>query len=78
MRALLTLTALALGTVQAQAAFPGALTIRFLDVGQGDAVLITSPEGKSVLYDGGRSEPRLQTLEHLVMIRYPGIPFYYP
>ena len=62
MRALLTLAALTLSSVQAQAAFPGALTIRFLDVGQGDAVLITSPEGKSVLYDGGRSEPRLQTL----------------
>ncbi|EYB68877.1 hypothetical protein DEIPH_ctg014orf0004 [Deinococcus phoenicis] len=38
------------------------LTLRFLNVGQGDAVLITSPEGKSVLYDGGRSEARLQTL----------------
>ena len=62
MRGFLALAALTLGTVQAQAAFPGALTIRFLDVGQGDAVLITSPEGKSVLYDGGRSEPRLQTL----------------
>ncbi|WP_235514658.1 excalibur calcium-binding domain-containing protein [Deinococcus sp. Leaf326] len=62
MRGLLTLAALSLGPMQAQAAFPGALTIRFLDVGQGDAVLITSPEGKSVLYDGGRSEPRLQTL----------------
>lgn len=62
MRGFLALVALTLGTVQAQAAFPGALTIRFLDVGQGDAVLITSPEGKSVLYDGGRSEPRLQTL----------------
>ncbi|WP_240740910.1 excalibur calcium-binding domain-containing protein [Deinococcus sp. Arct2-2] len=38
------------------------MTIRFLDVGQGDAVLITSPEGKSVLYDGGRSEPRMREL----------------
>lgn len=57
MRRLLTLAALALGTAQA-----APLVIRFLDVGQGDAVLITSPEGKSVLYDGGRSEPRLQAL----------------
>lgn len=38
------------------------LTIRFLDVGQGDAILITSPEGKTALYDGGRSEPRLREL----------------
>lgn len=38
------------------------LTIRFLDVGQGDSVLITSPEGKTALYDGGRSESRLRAL----------------
>jgi len=60
-RRLLALAALSTGMVAAQA-LPGVLTIRFLDVGQGDAVLITSPEGKSVLYDGGRSEPRLQAL----------------
>jgi competence protein ComEC len=29
------------------------LTLRFLDVGQGDAVLIRAPTGQSVLYDGG-------------------------
>lgn len=57
MRGLLALAVLALGTSQA-----APLTIRFLDVGQGDAILITSPEGKSVLYDGGRSEARMQTL----------------
>nr|WP_246580682.1 excalibur calcium-binding domain-containing protein [Deinococcus aestuarii] len=57
---MLALAALVLGTVQAQAT--GALTLRFLDVGQGDAVLITSPEGKSILYDGGRSEARIQAL----------------
>jgi len=39
-----------------------ALVIRFLDVGQGDAILITAPEGKSLLYDGGKSEARLQAL----------------
>lgn len=59
MRRLLPLAALCLGLASAQT---GTLTIRFLDVGQGDAVLITSPEGKSILYDGGRSEPRLQAL----------------
>ena len=38
------------------------LTIRFLDVGQGDAVLITAPEGQALLYDGGRSEARMREL----------------
>jgi len=32
------------------------LTIRFLDVGQGDATLIVSPEGKRVLIDAGPGE----------------------
>lgn len=32
-----------------------AVRVRFLDVGQGDAALIVSPEGKRVLVDGGRS-----------------------
>lgn len=60
MRRVLALAALALGMVRAQAT--EALTIRFLDVGQEDAVLVTSPEGKSLLYDGGRSEARMQAL----------------
>jgi len=60
-RRLLTLAVLS-STLAAAQATPGVLTLRFLDVGQGDAVLITSPEGKSILYDGGRSEVRLQTL----------------
>ncbi|MFB9992673.1 ComEC/Rec2 family competence protein, partial [Deinococcus oregonensis] len=57
------------GLAEAQSAQPGVLTIRFLDVGQGDAVLITSPEGKSVLYDGGRSEPRMQQLLSQYQVR---------
>ncbi|MPY68241.1 MBL fold metallo-hydrolase [Deinococcus sp. SDU3-2] len=57
MRGLFALGILTLGLTEA-----APLTLRFLDVGQGDAILITSPEGKSVLYDGGRSEPRMQTL----------------
>ena len=32
-----------------------ALTVRFLDVGQGDAALITTPHGRQVLIDGGPS-----------------------
>ncbi len=31
----------------------GALHIRFLDIGQGDATLITGPDGSSLLIDGG-------------------------
>ncbi|MPY67943.1 MBL fold metallo-hydrolase [Deinococcus sp. SDU3-2] len=46
----------------AQAAPPGVLTIRFLDVGQGDAVLVTAPTGQTLLYDGGRSESRMREL----------------
>ncbi|WP_233554471.1 ComEC/Rec2 family competence protein [Deinococcus cavernae] len=41
----------------------GSLTVRFLDVGQGDAVLIRSPEGKTLLVDGGRSTTRMA--EHM-------------
>lgn len=40
-----------------------AFQIVFLDVGQGDAVLIRSPDGQTALYDGGRSGTRL--LEYL-------------
>lgn len=46
----------------AQNASPGSLTIRFFDVGQGDAILITAPEGQTLLYDGGRSEARMREL----------------
>ncbi|MDV6376391.1 excalibur calcium-binding domain-containing protein [Deinococcus arenicola] len=62
MKRVLMLAALLAGTAVAQSALPGVLTIRFLDVGQGDAVLITAPEGQSLLYDGGRSEKRMTEL----------------
>jgi beta-lactamase superfamily II metal-dependent hydrolase len=39
---------------EGHAASPPVLRIHFLDVGQGDAVLIQSPEGRAVLYDGGQ------------------------
>ncbi|ACO47270.1 putative Competence protein ComEC, Hydrolase (Metallo-beta-lactamase superfamily)-like protein precursor [Deinococcus deserti VCD115] len=41
----------------------GEVTIRFLDIGQGDAVLVRSPEGKTMLVDGGRSAERMR--EHM-------------
>ena len=44
----------------------GQLELHFIDVGQGDAVLIRSPSGQNVLYDGGRpSEVTLDYLETL-------------
>jgi competence protein ComEC len=35
---------------------PGSFTVRFLDVGQGDATLIQHPDGTAVLFDGGPPE----------------------
>ena len=35
---------------------PERLTVRFLDVGQGDATLIQHPDGTAVLFDGGPPE----------------------
>ena len=32
---------------------PSGLTIRFIDVGQGDAALVTTPDGAQILFDGG-------------------------
>ncbi len=37
---------------------PGELVIHFLDVGQGDGILLRLPDGKQVLIDGGKPEER--------------------
>ncbi|MBN1530885.1 MAG: ComEC/Rec2 family competence protein [Thermoleophilaceae bacterium] len=50
--ALVPMCALALGGP----APPDRLTVRFLDVGQGDATLIQHPDGTAVLFDGGPPE----------------------
>jgi competence protein ComEC len=39
----------------------GKLHVAFLDVGQGDAILITSPQGQQILVDGGPSPSALTT-----------------
>jgi competence protein ComEC len=40
---------------------PDALTVRFLDVGQGDAALVTTPAGMTMLVDGGPDEEQAAT-----------------
>jgi competence protein ComEC len=43
------------------AGVPDGLTVRFLDVGQGDSALITSPSGAAILVDGGPDEEQVAT-----------------
>lgn len=42
------------------------LTVSFLDVGQGDAIFITTPSGRQVLVDGGRNSKVLQELNSVM------------
>ena len=40
---------------------PASLTVRFFDVGQGDAALVTTPAGVAMLVDGGPDEDQVAT-----------------
>lgn len=60
---LLALVVAIAGAGWAQGPAEPVLELHFLDVGQGDSVLIRSPSGQTVLYDGGRG--RLDALAHL-------------
>ena len=54
--AVVVLAAVGAGSALAPPGPPDHLTIRFLDVGQGDATLIQHPDGTAVLFDGGPPE----------------------
>lgn len=51
---------------QPEASTAGQLTLRVLDVGQGDAVLLTTPHGRTVLVDGGPDDRVLSYLYQLL------------
>jgi competence protein ComEC len=59
---LVALVALAGARALTPPAPPGSLTVRFLDVGQGDATLIQHPDGTAVLFDGGPPEAGVDRL----------------
>lgn len=69
--ACLVATGLALGGARSLGAppAPDALTVRFLDVGQGDATLIQHPDGTAILFDGGPPEAGVARLLRRASVR---------
>ena len=63
------LLVLAVGAVLAIPAPPNVLTVRFLDIGQGDATLIQDGAGAAVLFDGGPPEARVFRLLRAAGVR---------
>lgn len=59
------LPALSLLAPAALGAQPDSLEIRFLDVGQGEAIVIRGPEGKTALVDAGPDDAVVEQLERL-------------
>jgi competence protein ComEC len=57
----LVLASLVVWTNAISAGPPSALTVRFFDVGQGDAALLTSPAGVAILVDGGPEPGQVAT-----------------
>lgn len=66
---LIILSVIAFSTTRAVAEHDGLLKVYFLDVGQGDAILIEAPNGNQVLIDGGPDASVVQRLGSL-------LPFY--
>ena len=63
------LLVLAAAAVLATPAPPDALTVRFLDIGQGDATLIQDGAGAAALFDGGPPEARVYRLLRAAGVR---------
>ena len=71
--AALTLVCLATVAVLRGPGPPGELTVRFLDVGQGDATLVQHPDGTALLFDGGPPEGGVARLLRKAGVRRLGL-----
>ncbi len=61
LRVLLAFALLLLGAAQLHTQEgPATLRVHFVDVGQGDGVLIQSPSGQNVVYDAGENPRRMR------------------
>jgi competence protein ComEC len=60
LRVVLALGALVFGAATLRTQAPPPLRVHFVDVGQGDGVLIQSPSGQNVVYDAGENPDRMR------------------